>query len=144
MTATENKRLMQEAFDELATGNGKPFMDLLGEDVRWTIIGTTAWSRSYEGVQAVRNELMRPLFAQFADRYSNKATSIIAEGETVVIECRGRAKTKKGKSYDQFYCYVCRVADGKVRELTEYLDTELLTTALEPPEAADSVPGLDA
>jgi ketosteroid isomerase-like protein len=133
MTAAENKRLMQEAFDELANGNGQPFMDLLGEDVRWRIIGTTAWSRSYEGVQAVRSELMRPLFAQFADRYTNKATSIVAEGEVVVIECRGRAKTKTGNAYDQSYCYVCRVAEGKVRELTEYLDTELLSTALEPP-----------
>jgi ketosteroid isomerase-like protein len=144
VSAAENKRLLQDAFDELANGNGKPFMDLLGEDVRWRIIGTTAWSRSYEGLQAVRNELMRPLFAQFANRYSNKATRIIADGETVVIECRGRAKTKMGKSYDQSYCYVCRLAEGKVRELTEYLDTELLTTALEPPQSAARVLGPDA
>jgi ketosteroid isomerase-like protein len=133
MSAAENKRLIEGAFDELANGNGGPFMDLLGEDVRWTIIGTTAWSQTYEGARAVRDELMRPLFAQFADRYTNKATSIIAEGEVVVIECRGRAKTKTGNAYDQSYCYVCRLAEGKVRELTEYLDTELLTTALEPP-----------
>jgi uncharacterized protein len=143
MGAAENKRLMQDAFDELAGGNGQPFMDLLGEDVRWTIIGRTPWSRSYEGVQAVRSELMRPLFAQFADRYTNKATSIIAEGDVVVIECQGRAKTKTGKSYDQSYCYVCRVTQGKVRELTEYLDTELLTTALEPPQSAERVVSTD-
>jgi ketosteroid isomerase-like protein len=110
-------------------------MDLLAEDVRWTIIGTTAWSRTYEGLHAVREELMRPLFAQFADRYTNKATRIVAEGDVAVIECQGRAKAKTGKAYDQSYCYVCRVAEGKVRELTEYLDTELLSTALEPPQS---------
>jgi uncharacterized protein len=143
MAAAENRRLMQQAFDELANGNGRPFMDLLGEDVRWTIIGSTAWSRSYEGAQAVRSELMRPLFEQFADRYTNKAISMIAEGELVVIECRGRAKTKTGKAYDQSYCYVCRVAEGKVRELTEYLDTELLTTALEPPQSPGTAVATD-
>jgi ketosteroid isomerase-like protein len=139
MSSAENKRLMQAAFDELANGNGGPFMDLLGEDVRWTIIGTTAWSRSYEGVRAVRSELMRPLFGQFAGRYTNKATAIIAEGDVVVIECQGRVETKAGKPYNQSYCYVCRLAEGKVRELTEYLDTEMLTTALEPPESTERV-----
>jgi ketosteroid isomerase-like protein len=29
---------------------------------------------------------------------------------------------------------VFRLADGQVRELTEYLDTELVNQALEPPE----------
>jgi len=37
---------MQHAFDELATGNGRAFMDRLDDDVRWTIIGSTAWSRT--------------------------------------------------------------------------------------------------
>lgn len=133
MSAAENKRLVQEVFDELAIGNGEPFMDLLGEDVRWTIVGTTAWSRTYEGKRAVSRELMRPLFAQFADRYSNSASRIIADGDVVVIECQGKAKTKSGKHYNQTYCYVCRLAGSKVRELTEYLDTELLTAALDPP-----------
>jgi len=133
MTA-ENKQLMRDAFDGLANGNGEQFMDLLGEDVRWTIIGTTAWSRTYEGKRAVSDELMRPLFAQFADRYTNRATRIVAEGDDVVIVCHGKVATKTGKPYNQTYCYVCRMAEGKVCELTEYLDTELVNTALDPPE----------
>jgi ketosteroid isomerase-like protein len=125
---------MRAAFDALANGDGGPFMASLGEDVRWTIIGTTTWSGTYDGKRAVRDELMRPLFAQFADRYINTATRILAEDDVVVIECRGKVTTKAGKPYDQTYCYVCRLADGKVRELTEYLDTEVVSSALEPPE----------
>jgi ketosteroid isomerase-like protein len=56
-----------------------------------------------------------------------------------VIECRGRVTTKAGKPYNQTYCYVCRLADGKVRELTEYLDTEMVSAALDPPESPDGV-----
>ena len=118
MSGAEDKRLVQDAFDELATGNGERFMDRLGGDVRWTIIGTTAWSRTYEGKQAVRDELMRPLFAQFADRYTNEATRIVADSDVVVIECRGKVRTKSGKRYDQTHCHVCRLAEDKVRELT--------------------------
>ncbi len=144
MSAAENKRLMGHAFDELANGNGAPFMDRLGEDICWTIMGSTAWSRTYEGKQAVRDELMRPLFAQFADRYTNEATRIVADGDIVVIECHGRATTKAGKPYNQTYCYVCRLTDGKVRELTEYLDTELVSAVLDPPESRERVPADDS
>jgi ketosteroid isomerase-like protein len=35
--------------------------------------------------------------------------------------------------YNNNYCYVCRLADGKLRELTEYCDTQLIATALAPP-----------
>jgi ketosteroid isomerase-like protein len=144
MSAAENKRLMQRALDELASGNGAPFMDRLGEDVRWTIMGSTAWSRTYEGKRAVRDELMGPLFGQFADRYTNKATRVVADGDIVVIECHGKATTKAGKPYNQTYCYVCRLTDGKVRELTEYLDTELVSAALDPPKSPERVPGDDS
>jgi hypothetical protein len=133
--AAENKQLMQGVFAELANGNGQPFMDSLGDDIRWTVTGSSPWSRTYEGKRAVVDELMRPLFSQFAEPYRNTASRIIADDDHVVIECQGRVTTKSGQRYDQTYCYVCRVAGGKVRELTEYLDTELVSAALETPPA---------
>jgi len=133
----ENKRLVEDVFAELADGNGRPFMDLLGDDVRWTVMGTGEWSRTYEGKPAVVGELMRPLFAQFADTYRNRASLILADGDHVVVECQGQVMTKSGKPYNQRYCYVCRMSDRKIRELTEYLDTELVSSALEIPLAAE-------
>jgi uncharacterized protein len=133
MDAAENKALMQEAFEELAEGNGRPFVDLLAHDIRWTIIGTTEWSGTWEGKRAVRTRLLDPLFAQFATPYRNRAIRLIAEDDYVVIECRGDVTTKADRPYRNTYCYVCRLEGGRVRELTEYCDTELLTKALTPP-----------
>ncbi len=133
MDATENKEIMQAAYAELAKGNGRPFVDLLGDDIRWRIIGTTEWSGTWEGKDAVRRGLLDPLFAQFATPYRNRAIRLIAEDDCVVIECRGDVTTKSGRPYRNTYCYVCRLEGGKVRELTEYCDTELLTKALRPP-----------
>jgi len=130
MGAAENKQLMQNIFSELSKGNGKPFVESLADDICWTIIGSTKWSRTYRGKEAVLTELLRPLFAQFADQYTNTAHRFIAEDDYVVVECRGRVTTKSGTPYNNTYCWVCRVADGKLRELTEYLDTELVTAAL--------------
>jgi uncharacterized protein len=130
MSAAENKRLMQNIFSELSKGNGKPFVESLADDFCWTITGSTKWSRTYRGKEVVLTELLRPLFAQFADQYTNTAHRFIAEDDYVVVECRGRVTTKSGAPYNNSYCWVCRVADGKLQELTEYLDTELVTTAL--------------
>jgi uncharacterized protein len=133
MSAAENKQLLQRIFDELAKGNGRPFREAMADDFSWTIIGSTSWSRTYNGKQAVLDELMTPLFSQFANLYTNTASRFIAEGDHVVVECRGQVMTRTGKPYNNTYCYICRLADGKLRELTEYLDTELVTTVLMPP-----------
>ena len=101
----------------------------------WTIIGSTEWSGTYAGKQDVLGELIGPLFSQFADRYTNTADRFIAEGDHVVVQCRGHVTTKSGMPYSNTYCYVCRLGDGKLRELTEYCDTELIATALTPPAA---------
>jgi uncharacterized protein len=133
MNAAQNKQLMQDLFVELAKGNGKPFVDSLADEVCWTITGTTKWSRTYRGKQAVLDELFAPLFSGFANRYRNAAHNFIAEGDQVVVECRGQVMTKKGIPYNNAYCYVCRLAAGKLVHLTEYLDTELVTVALDSP-----------
>jgi len=129
MIARENKQLMQRVFAELANGNSKPFVESLGEDVRWTVMGTTRWSGTYQGKQTVLADLLRPLTAQFADRYKATAHRFIAEDEYVSIEFRGQVTTKAGRPYHNNYCWICRIADGKVLELTEYMDTALVDTA---------------
>ena len=130
MSARQNKQLMEDIFSELSRGNGKPFRDAMADDFSWTITGNTKWSGTYRGKQAVLSELMAPLFAQFADQYTNTAERFIAEDDYVVIQCQGHVTTKAGAPYNNSYCYVCRLFDGKLQELTEYLDTELVNSAL--------------
>ena len=133
MTATENKQLLQQAFEELSKGNGQPFTDLWSDDFCWIVSGNTKWSKAYRGKQTVLKELMRPLFANFATQYRNTAHRFIAEDDYVAVECRGQVMTKGGKPYNNSYCYVCRMADGKLKELTEYLDTDLAVNVLSDP-----------
>lgn len=128
-----NKALMQSIFSELEKGNGRPFVDAMADDFCWTFKSNGAWRGSYRGKQAVREELLAPLMAQFADRYTNTALRLIAEGEHVVIECQGRVTTKSGQPYNNQYCYVCRIEGGQLKELTEYMDTALAEAVLAPP-----------
>lgn len=135
MSAAENKQLMQGIFAELSKGNTRPFRDAMADDFCWTVIGTTKWSGTYRGKHAVLSGLMAPLFEQFGGRYTNAAQRFIAEDDYVVVECRGSATTTAGLPYNNVYCYVCRLADGKLRELTEYCDTALIADALSAPRS---------
>jgi len=130
MSTTENKQLMQHIFSELAKGDGKPFVESLADDFCWTVTGTTEWSKTYQGKQAVLPELLQPLFSQFENQYTNTAQRFIAEDDYVVVECRGKVTTKAGLPYNNAYCWVCRIAEGKLQELTEYCDTALVIAAL--------------
>lgn len=128
---------MRGIFSALSEGDGRPLIDSLADDFSWTITGSTDWSRTYEGKDAVLRELLGPLNSQFADRYTNRALRFVADGDHVVVECRGQVTTKAGKPYNNSYCWICRIADGKLRSLTEYLDTELVTAALDPPPVGE-------
>jgi len=136
MSATANKQILQQVFAELARGNGRPFVEALADDAVWTISGSSAWSRSYRGKQAIRDELLTPLFAQFADTYTNTAQRFIAEDDVVAVECRGRVNTKAGCAYNNSYCYIFRLEGGRVRELTEYYDGCLADRVLGAPAVA--------
>jgi len=131
MSAAENKQLMQHIFDELAQGNSRPLVESMADDFCWTVTGSTRWSKTYEGKQAVIGELFGTLRSRMADRIRTKAERFIAEDDLVVIEARGNNTTKSGKPYNNTYCFVFRLANGKLQEVTEYMDTLLVATALE-------------
>lgn len=133
-TANPHKARMQAIMDAMAQGNTRPFAEAMAEDFTWVVPGSNAWSGRYEGREAVRDKLFRPLFAQFSGSYSNRASRILAEGQMVVVECRGSVRTRGGEAYDNTYCYVCRFGpDGLLHELVEYMDTELVARVLMPP-----------
>ncbi len=130
MSANQNKQLLQRIFAGLAQGDSRLFVESMAEDFRWHMIGSTAWSKTYEGKQVVLTELFGKLRLQFADRIKTMPQRFIAEDDFVVVEARGNNLTTKGIVYNNTYCFIFRLADGKLQDVTEYLDTELVTAAL--------------
>lgn len=126
----ENKRLLQNIFKEMSMGDSRPFVAALADDVTWKVMGRTQWSGTYRGKQTVLDELLRQLQARLADRYRASADRIIAEGSYVVVQARGQAMTTAGTPYNNEYCFIYRVENGQIKEVIEYLDTELVTAAL--------------
>jgi ketosteroid isomerase-like protein len=129
-----NKQVVQTIFDGLARGDARPFVEAMAEDFRWTMTGTTRWSGTYEGKKEVVGRLFAALRAKMPAGIRTIPQRLIAEGDMVVVEARGDNVTADGKRYDNTYCFVCRLENGKLQEITEYFDSELVTAALGDPE----------
>jgi uncharacterized protein len=61
------------------------------------------------------------------------ADRLIAEGDYVVVEARGRNTTKAGLPYNNTYCHVLRLEDRKLKQWFEYADTALVDAVLGDP-----------
>jgi ketosteroid isomerase-like protein len=105
MSASENKERMRSIFAATAEGQFDPLVEAMAEETTWTIMGSTPFSRTFAGKKA------------------------ILEDEFVVVEAKGNATTVEGVPYNNGYCFVFRLADGKIREITEYIDTQLVMKA---------------
>jgi uncharacterized protein len=136
MSASDNKSALQAVFDAMAVGNTRPFGELMAEDCVWSSPGQSVWSCTWRGKQAMNEQLFGPLYKRFEGKYTNHAIRFIAEGDIVVVEARGRATLKGGGDYNNTYCFVCEFrADGKLKQVTEYMDTDLAVRALGAPPA---------
>jgi uncharacterized protein len=111
-------------------GSLEEMLGLMADDVRWTLIGNTKFSGTFNGKKELLDKLIHPITAQMESMGTGTTDNVIAEGDYVVVQTRGQGrKTKSGNSYNNTYCIVYRIADGKVKEVTEYCDTELITAA---------------
>jgi len=136
MSAEENRQLLRAIFESLHAGDPRPFIRAMADDFRWRFAGEWSWVRDWgETKEEVRARLLQPLMAQFAD-YRASAEEIIAEGDVVVVRARASATTVRGEAYPQAYCYVFRIADGRISEVLEYCDTALVERVLELPAIA--------
>ncbi|MFI6775375.1 nuclear transport factor 2 family protein [Nocardia sp. NPDC050412] len=130
MSAAANKKLIEHIFDQMAQGNTRAMGAAMAEDFRWIFPGNWSWSGIWEPKTVVLNELLRPLMAQFTE-YRSAADFVIAEDDRVVAQVRGHGITAGGEPYEQTYCFIFRIANGRLTEVIEHCDTALVERVLQ-------------
>lgn len=136
MPSDDNKDIIRRVHAALERGDRRVFAAYLHPDCVWRITGHSSWSRRFEGVEAIRRDLLGPLFALFATPYTSRAIHLVAEGDVVVAEASGDVRTHRGDRYDNAYCFVYHLREGRIVEVVEYSDTALGERVLGPYEEA--------
>ena len=125
MGVEENKAVVRSFYEAGNRGEFDTCFDLLADDIVWTNIGTTSVSGTYSGKQQLMEELLGPLFARLRAGISSEIEMLLGEGDRVVALTSGTAETIDGQPYNNTYCQVIRLRDGKFAEVREYFDTQL-------------------
>lgn len=131
MSAADNKKLMEAIFAGATAGDRALYTDSLADDVCMTVTGQYSWSQTFHGKESV----LRDLYGYVASLLKYRRTiplRIIADDEWVAVEARGDMETIGGERYDNHYCMVYRIENGKIREIREYQDSTLCERVLGP------------
>jgi uncharacterized protein len=129
MGAAENRKLMQTIFAGVAAGDRALYADSLADDVTMTVTGQYSWSQTFHGKESV----LRDLYGYVASLLKQRRTvpfRFIADDEWVAVEARGDMVTHAGERYDNHYCLIYRIENGKIREIREYQDSTLCERVL--------------
>ena len=108
----KNKNLVKKINEALSKGNTEFVSVHLADDIRWNIVGMPTVSGKSEFLKTMKMMVIE----SFPDI---TVKNIIAEGDYVVVESTGNAKT--GESYNPSYCDVYHLKDEKIQELTTYI-----------------------
>ena len=127
-----NMQTMRGMFAALSAGDADGFLGPMADDVQWTIHGTTKYSGLYDGKADAAERLLGRLGGQLSGGLTVVVDEIVADGDWVVARGRGQSRTTDGQDYSNEYCWWYRIVDGRVVEIIEYLDTDLVTTVLGP------------
>ena len=131
MSTAENKQLIADAFAAWEHGDYLPFFKVVADDVRWTVIGSTPISGTFEGKQAFLDGAVVPLHDRLARPIQATVLDIFGDGDHVVLRWKGQSESKTGRPYPQTYCWVLRLSGGLIVEATAYLDTGLVSAMFE-------------
>ena len=123
----KDKQTVQSLMDAMAGGDLQPLFDAMADDMTWQWMGVHQWSKTFVGKQAVVQELFGGVAETLNPPFSVDVHRILADGDHVVVEHTGRNETPDGRQYDNNYCWVMRFDDGLIREIREYMDTQLVT-----------------
>ncbi len=125
MNANSNKLMMQSIFEAIGRGDRKAYTDALHDDLVMQVMGASSWSQTVRGKAKVLDVFFGHVQSRLSARNPTKPFRFLADDDWVVVEAKGDMIAVDGRPYQNDYCLHYRIADGKIIEMKEYMDTVL-------------------
>lgn len=119
---TTKTQLLIEIAEKFATGDLAFATPYLAEDIKWNILGENTITGKEQVLEVSK-------MSQLQSFPAISIKNVIAEENFVVIESSGKAMTKSGMPYVQYYCDIFKFEAEMLQEITTYLDTALSASA---------------
>jgi uncharacterized protein (TIGR02246 family) len=122
---SDTKQVVRRYLDALVAGDLDAVRDSFAEDAVWTIHGDLPIAGPWRGRDQIVDDFLTAVGGALYEPGSVafEFPTLLAEGDTAVLEWRVRARTARGGDYANAYCGLFVVRDGRIAEVREYLDT---------------------
>jgi hypothetical protein len=118
-----NRERVEKAFRDWQDGTGS-INNLLADNLRWTIVGRSQVSKTFDSKEQFIGEVLRPFGARFSQRFRPVAVrGIYTDGDTAIVVWDGEGIRHDGKPYKNTYAWFMRFDEGLVVEATAFFDS---------------------
>jgi len=118
----QNKAIVRDRFEKWRSGTGGPF-ELLTDDAKWTIVGSSPLSKTYPNKKAFIDEVISPFNARMAQPLVPTIRGLYADGDTVVIFFDASATPNDGQPYQNTYTWYFQMKARQVVRAIAFFDT---------------------
>jgi ketosteroid isomerase-like protein len=123
MGIEQNKELVTKTWNAFVTGDIKTAFDNMSDQVSWLVPGSIPKvSGVHKGKEAIV-AFLKAIGPAVPNGMQTEIRRVYGDADAVVVELTNRAKTAKGRDYENEYCFVFELEAGKIRRIREYTDT---------------------
>lgn len=129
-TAPTSQQIVKNAWKTFATRDPAQMAAVLTEDAEWRApegnATATALGHTHEmlGRAAIVQFLSEEMHRLFVKDLRVTFTRLLSDGPVVILEQRLQATLAGGRAYDNEYCFIIELQDGRIHRVREYMDTQ--------------------
>lgn len=133
MSTETTRALIDDYYAAMAKGDRARLLEILAPDAVW-IPPVSAPVERTAGAEAIVEQLASKVIKEMFDLkqpFSLDVRRIVVDGDVAVVQQRLQATARAtGSAYDNEYCWIYEVRDGRIAVLEEYADTVVAGRAM--------------
>ncbi|MFK4548208.1 ketosteroid isomerase-like protein [Streptomyces tendae] len=124
--AAVTRRTVERAFADVPqSGFTERFTEALADDLVFTATGTSPVAGRYESKTEYQTNVLARLHERLATPIRARVEQVIVEGEWATVRFRSHGvQGVNGIDFSMEYCWLIRVVDGRITEITGFYDTK--------------------
>ena len=129
MNAEDNKRAAKATWKAFASRDPAEIAAMFTDDAQWFAPPGNATAAALNATKHVmgKADIVQFIAFEFGKLFARDVKldfkGLYGDGDIVVVEHRLRATLANGAPYDNDYCFVLEMENGRIRRMREYMDT---------------------